>query len=53
MKEVPTVDSLFLGAFPSDCNLKATKKVNVISLFTVAYSVNYTRVFRELVEATK
>ena len=66
MKKKPTAGSLVLEAFPSDRISKATKDVNVLSLFTVLQkflscsnscklyqqiSVNFTSEFREIFEA--
>jgi hypothetical protein len=42
VKEKPTVDSPFFGAFPSDCIAKAKKDVDVNFVFTLAIPVNYT-----------
>jgi hypothetical protein len=52
MKNKPTIGSPYFGAFPSDRIPKAIKNSNEHILFTVTFSVNYTREFRELLEPT-
>jgi len=50
VKEKPTADSPFFGAFPSDHIPKATKDVIYISLSTVAVPVDYTSKYRKVLK---
>jgi hypothetical protein len=52
VKEKPTVDSPFFGAFPSDRITKLRKDVNVHFFIHSSIPVNYTSEFWELSEAT-
>jgi hypothetical protein len=52
VQENRAAGSPFFGAFLSDRIPKATKDVNVRSLFTVAIPANYSSEFRELLERT-
>ena len=52
VKKKPTVRSPLFETFPFDRNPKATKDVNVISVFTVEIPINYTSEFLEFFEAT-
>jgi hypothetical protein len=51
VKDKPTVDSPFFGAFPSDRINKAPKDFNVNFVFTVAIPVNYTSNFLGIIPA--